>query len=62
MPERDLRAAPDYTNPALIMLGVNLFCAFCTIWALWGLVPVLLLGAVLYHGIDRLAATRRRSH
>ncbi|MEO9778112.1 MAG: hypothetical protein ABJH07_04650 [Sedimentitalea sp.] len=59
MSEHRISAAPDYTNAALTMLGVNLFCAFLAIWALYGLLPVLLVSGVLNHAIDRLRARRR---
>lgn len=59
MSDHRISAAPDYTNAALIMLGINLFCAFLTFWALYGLLPVLVVAALLNHGIDRLAAKRR---
>ena len=31
---------------------------FSVIWALWGLVPVLVLGVLINHFIDRYAAVR----
>ncbi len=53
-----LSAAPDYTNAALTMLGVNLMWVFFVIWAIYGLVPVMVLAAAINHGIDRLIARR----
>ena len=53
-------AAPNYTNPALILLGVNLTCAFFVLWALYGLVPVLLIAMLLNHGLTRLDQHRMR--
>lgn len=47
-------AAPDYTNAALVMLGVNLLWIFFAIWATTGLLPVLLVAAFLNHLITRL--------
>jgi hypothetical protein len=58
MRDRRIGRAPDYTNAALIMIGVNLFCAFVTLWAFWGLVPVVLLGAGLNRAIGWLARHR----
>jgi len=46
--------APNYTNPALMMLGLNLTSAFFVLWALYGLVPLLLLAVTLNHIITRL--------
>lgn len=51
-------AAPNYTNPALAMLGVNLTCSFVILWALYGLIPVLLIAAGLNHGLSRLTQYR----
>ena len=43
---------------ALTMLGVNMLWVFFAIWAVWGLVPVLLAGAGINHAISRLAERR----
>lgn len=59
MSERNLTPAPDYTNAALIMLGVNLTWVFVTIWAIFGLLPVLVLAAAINHLINRKAARTR---
>ena len=37
MRERNIKAAPNYTVPALIMAGVNLMWIFVVIWAAFGL-------------------------
>lgn len=58
MPSDNRPSAPDYTNAALAMLGVNLFWIFCAIWSLLGFVAVILLALGLNYGIDRFAATR----
>lgn len=58
MPERKIAAAPDYTRAALTMLGVNLLWIFFVIWVIWGIVPVLVLAALINHGIDRLQQRR----
>ncbi len=52
------QSAPDYTNAALTMLGVNLFWIFCAIWSLLGFLAVIVLALGLNYGIDRLAALR----
>jgi hypothetical protein len=58
MPPYNQQPAPNYTTAALTMLWVNLMWIFGVIWALWGLVPVMLLGLVFNHFINRLAALR----
>ena len=58
MNNRSLGSAPNYTNAALTMLGVNMLWVFFAIWAVWGLVPVLLAGAGINHAISRLAQRR----
>lgn len=59
MRERENSPAPDYTTPALVMLWINLMGAFFVLWAVYGLVPVLVLAAAIHHGIARIEA---RSH
>ena len=58
MLSRPPRPAPNYTNAALTMMWVNLMWVFFAIWAIWGMVPVLLLGAGLNRGISWIAARR----
>ncbi len=58
MPQPKISAAPDYTNAALIMMGVNLTWVFIAIWAIWGLAPVLLLAVALNHGITMIERRR----
>ncbi|WP_428928417.1 hypothetical protein [Marinibacterium sp. SX1] len=58
MPSDERPSAPDYTNAALTMLGVNLFWIFCAIWSLLGFIAVVGLALGLNYGIDRLAAAR----
>ncbi len=53
-----ISAAPDYTNPALVMFAVNLIWIFFVIWVLYGFVPVLILAVLINHGIGRLDAWR----
>ena len=58
MSERRTGTAPNYTNPALVMMAINLIWIFFALWAVYGLVPVLLAGAILNHAITVLAARR----
>ncbi|MFV0514215.1 MAG: hypothetical protein ACK5MY_11385 [Jhaorihella sp.] len=58
MHERNIKAAPNYTVPALVMAGVNLLWIFFVVWAAFGFFPALLLAAAINHGIDRLASHR----
>lgn len=53
-PEPPIGIAPNYTNPALIMLGVNLGWVFFLIWATAGMAAVLLLAVALNQLITRL--------
>jgi hypothetical protein len=48
----------NYTGAALCWGFINLIWIFMTIWAVYGLVYVLLLAVFLNHLIDRLAAHR----
>lgn len=54
MRDHRLASAPDYTNAALTMMGVNLMWIFFVLWAVFGMIPVLLLAMLLNHGISRL--------
>ncbi|MBB94074.1 MAG: hypothetical protein CML68_05640 [Rhodobacteraceae bacterium] len=58
MSSDDRPSAPDYTNAALTMLGVNLFWIFCALWSLLGFIAVILVALGLNYGIDRIAAAR----
>ncbi|MEM9550948.1 MAG: hypothetical protein AAGA05_07220 [Pseudomonadota bacterium] len=58
MNDNRIGRAPDYTQAALTMLGVNLMWIFFVIWAVWGLGPVLVLAALINHGISRLKDAR----
>lgn len=50
--------APDYTNAALIMGGVNLFCAMLLFWAWLGYLAALCLAYGVHLWTRRLAARR----
>jgi hypothetical protein len=58
MREPRITAAPDYTNAALTMMGVNLTWIFFALWAAFGLVPVLLLAAAINHLLGRWQVRR----
>lgn len=42
-----MREAPNYTNAALIMGGLNLFWIMMVIWVAYGMLAVLALGFVI---------------
>lgn len=54
-----ISAAPNYTNPALVMLGVNFLWLFFAIWSLFGMIPLLLLALSIHHAIARFGAAKR---
>lgn len=51
-------AAPNYTNAALTFGWINLMWIFLLVWGLWGLLPVMVLGAGINRGISWLALQR----
>ena len=59
MRDRQISPAPNYTNAALTMLGVNLMWMFLALWALFGLIPVLLIAFAINRLITLLEARRR---
>ena len=46
--------APDFKNACIVMFGVNITWIFTAIWAIWGLLVVMVLGAVINHLMTRL--------
>ncbi len=58
MDDRRISQAPDYTNAAINMLGINLLWIFFVIWMLWGMVPVLLMALLINHFVERVAERR----
>ena len=42
-----MREAPNYTTPALIMGGINLFWIMMLIWVVYGFLAVLAIGFTL---------------
>ncbi len=61
MNQRRPGRAPDFTTASLIMLGVNMTWVFFLLWALYGLIPVLVLATLIHHLINRIDAARRSS-
>lgn len=58
MDHRQKGRAPDYTNAAITMLGINLMWIFFVIWMLWGMVPVILIAVGVNHFVEYVAAKR----
>ena len=54
MSHTEIKSAPNYTNACIVMFGVNITWIFTVIWALWGLLIVMLLGAFINHAMTRL--------
>jgi uncharacterized membrane protein YecN with MAPEG domain len=50
----------DFMTANLILMFVNMLWIFVAVWTVWGIGPVLILGAILNHLIHRLEAARRR--
>ncbi|MEP4197825.1 MAG: hypothetical protein ABJL99_19540 [Aliishimia sp.] len=48
-------SAPDFTNACIVMFGVNIAWVFMVIWAIWGLIFVMMLGAVINHMMTRIS-------
>jgi len=48
------KSAPDYKQACLVMFGVNILWIFTAIWAIWGLIFVVMLGAIINHVMTRL--------
>ncbi|MEM9911332.1 MAG: hypothetical protein AAF922_11170 [Pseudomonadota bacterium] len=59
MDRNERRSAPNYTNAALVMGFINLFCLFVTLWALYGLPLVLAVAYGFHLLITRLFQHRR---
>ncbi len=54
MRDQDRQPAPNYTNACIVMFGVNITWVFMVIWAIWGLILVMVLGAFINHLMTRL--------
>ena len=52
--------APDFTNACVVMFGVNITWIFTVIWAIWGLIIVMIVGAFINHMMTRLHARAMR--
>ena len=46
--------APDFTKACIVMFGVNITWIFVAIWAIWGLIVVMLVGGIINHAMTRL--------
>ena len=58
MDDRHIRQAPDYTNAAINMLGINLLWIFFVIWMLWGVLPVLFVALMVNQFIEHVGEKR----
>jgi hypothetical protein len=54
------KQVPDYTNANMVLLFVNLLWIFGVVWSTLGIAAVLVLAALLNHGITRIDIARRR--
>ena len=60
MDDDRLGTAPNYTTACIVMFGVNLAWVLVVIWAHWGLVAAVFLGACVNVFLKRLAIWRAR--
>ncbi len=58
MDNRPVGAAPDYTNAAINMLGINLLWIFWVTWVLWGIIPVLMIAFAVNRFVEYVGDTR----
>ena len=56
MRDYDMSVAPDFRRTCIVMFGVNITWIFTVIWAIWGLIVVMLLGAIINHMMTRVKA------
>ena len=59
MQDHRLSEAPDYTKACIVMFGVNIAWIFMVVWAIWGLIVVVLLGGIINHLMTRLEMRAR---
>ena len=45
-------SAPNFTQAAVFMFGVNIMWIFVAIWAVWGLIAVAATGWAINHAIN----------
>ena len=50
--------APDFTNAAINMLGINLLWIFFVVWMLWGVLPVLMIALLINRFVEHEGDTR----
>lgn len=58
MNNRQVGRAPDYTNAAINMLGINLMWIFFVVWMLWGFIPVLMIAYLINRFVEHVGDTR----
>ncbi len=58
MDNRQVGRAPDYTNAAINMLGINLMWIFFVVWMLWGFIPVLMIAYMVNRFVEYVGDTR----
>ena len=58
MDNRQVGRAPDYTNAAINMLGINLMWIFFVVWMLWGFIPVLMIAYAINRFVEHVGDTR----
>ncbi len=58
MDNRQVGRAPDYTNAAINMLGINLMWIFFVVWMLWGFIPVLMIAYMVNRFVEHVGDTR----
>lgn len=58
MDDQPVGRAPDYTDAAITMLGVNIMWVMFVVWMLWGFVAVLMLAVAVNHIVEHVAARR----
>lgn len=51
-------SAPNFTNAAVVMFGVNIGWIFVTIWAVWGLIAVAITGWAINYIISFIEKRR----
>lgn len=51
-------SAPNFTNAAVVMFGVNITWIFVILWAVWGLIAVAATGWAINHAINFIEKRR----
>ncbi len=58
MDHQPIGRAPDYTNAAINMMGINLLWIFFVVWVLWGVIPVLMIAYAINRFVEYVGDTR----